>query len=210
MSIVPIASKIIGGACVVALSFWITLRLLDYPESPAWPQTDSDNGAARGSASRAIRLFDERGSRLDNLAASWNAAEGPDGSRTATLLEDRSNTYGRIFQEMPIGNDNKTHTLSIDVKAGTSPLGALHLTYLGGQQPKTYYAFLHLNKASEDMSPTGEGQISSKYLGNNWFRITLAGANNASGNNKLLVQLYPRHGAPQDTGTCYIANAILD
>jgi hypothetical protein len=217
MSMIAIVSKIIGGACVVALSFWITLELLDYPDSPltTWLETQStasDNAASLGSAStgRAIRLFDERGSRVDNLAVSWNAAEGPDGSRTAVLLEDRSNTYGRIFQEMPIGNDDRTHTLSIDVKAGTSPLGALHLTYLGGQQPKTYYAFLRLNNPSEDMFPTGEGQISSKYLGNNWFRITLAGANNASGNNKLLVQFYPRHGAPQDTGTCYIANPTLE
>jgi hypothetical protein len=60
------------------------------------------------------------------------------------------------------------------------------------------------------MLPTGEGQISSKFLGNNWVRVTLSGANNASGNTKLFVQLYPRHGAPGDTGSCYIANPILD
>jgi hypothetical protein len=75
---------------------------------------------------------------------------------------------------------------------------------------KTYYAFVHLNNPSEDMLPTGEGQISSKFLGNNWVRVTLSGANNASGNTKLFVQLYPRHGAPGDTGSCYIANPILD
>jgi hypothetical protein len=74
----------------------------------------------------------------------------------------------------------------------------------------SYYAFVHLNNPFEDMVPKGEGQISSKFLGNNWFRIALSGANNASGNTKLLVQLYPRHGAPQDTGSCYIANAVLD
>jgi hypothetical protein len=74
----------------------------------------------------------------------------------------------------------------------------------------SYYAFVHLNNPFEDMVPKGEGQISSKFLGNNWFRITLSGANNASGNTKLLVQLYPRHGAPQDTGSAYIANPTLD
>jgi hypothetical protein len=207
MSLIAIASKIVGGACVVVLSFWITLKLLDTTESII-----ADNGPSRGSApaSRTMRLFDERGSRLDDLGVIWNATDGPDGSPKAVLLEDRSNTYGRIFQEIPVGNDDKEHTVSIDIKAGTSPLGAINMTYLGGHQPKTYYAFLHLNNPSEDMLPTGEGQISSKYLGNNWFRITLAGANNASGNTKLLVQFYPRHGAPQDTGSCYIANAIVD
>jgi hypothetical protein len=127
----------------------------------------------------------------------------------AILLDDRSKTYGRIFQEIPVENDDKTHTLSIDIRPGTSPIGEIVMVYQGGQQ-KIYYAFLRLNNPSEDLLPVGEGQISSKYLGNNWFRVILAGANNASGNTKLLVQFYSRHGAPEDTGSCDIANAILD
>jgi hypothetical protein len=67
-----------------------------------------------------------------------------------------------------------------------------------------------LNNPGEDMLPNGEGQISSKFLGNNWFRITLSGANKASGYTKLLGQLYLRHGALQDTATCYIANPIVN
>jgi hypothetical protein len=215
MWLTPIASKIIGGACVVALSFWITLKLLDYQESTTATSTDStaaENGSPRGSAraGTTIRLFDERSSRVDDLAVTWNAAESPDGSRTAILLEDRSKLYGSIMQEVPVANDGKTHTISIDFKADTSPIAEIVMVYQGGGQQKTYYAFVHLNNPFEDMVPKGEGQISSKFLGKNWFRITLSGANNASGNTKLLVQLYPRHGAPQDTGACYIANAVLD
>jgi hypothetical protein len=211
----PIASKIIGGACVVALSFWITLKLLDYRESANATSTDStttESEASRGSppTRRTIRLFDERSSRVDELAVTWNAAEGPDGSRTAIFLDDRSKIYGSIAQELPVANDEKTHTVSIDFKADTSPIAEIVMVYQGGGQQKTYYAFVHLNNPFENMVPKGEGQISSRFLGNNWFRITLSGANNASGNTKLLVQLYPRHGAPQDTGSCYIANAILN
>jgi hypothetical protein len=114
------------------------------------------------------------------------------------------------MQGVPVGNDERTHTISIDFKADSSPFAEIVMVYQGGGQQKPYYAFVHLNNPSEDMLPKGEGQISSKFLGNNWFRITLSGANNASGNTKLLVQLYPRHGAPQDTGSCYIANAMLD
>jgi hypothetical protein len=176
-----------------------------------WPLAPGE-GASGGSApaGRTIRLFDERGARVDDLVVTWNAAEAPDGSRTAAVLDDRSKTYGRIYQEVPVADDEKTHTFSIDVKPGTSPFGAIHMTYLGGRQPRTFHVFMHLNNPSEDMLPSGEGQISSKYLGDNWFRITLAGANNGSGNTKLLVQFFPRHGAPQDTGSCYIANATLD
>jgi hypothetical protein len=214
MRLIPIASKIVGGACVVALSFWITLKLLDYQESTTATSINSpvaDNEASRGwPAGRRIRLFDERSARVDNLDVTWNADEGPDGSRTAMLLEDRSKIYGSIMQEVPVANDDKTHTISIDFKADTSPISEIVMVYQGGGQQKTYYAFVHLNNPFEDMAPEGEGQISSKFLGNNWFRITLSGANNASGNNKLLVQFYPRHGAPTDTGSAYIANPILD
>jgi hypothetical protein len=111
---------------------------------------------------------------------------------------------------VPVANDDKTHTVSIDFKADTSPMAEIVMVYQGGGQQKTYYAFVHLNNTYEDMLLKGEGQISSKFLGSNWVRITLSGANNVSGNTKLFVQLYPRHGAPQDTGSCYIANPILD
>jgi hypothetical protein len=63
MSLMPVASKIIVGACVVALSFWITLTLLDSTRS-----TDSSATENGASARRAIRLFDEQSSRVDNLA----------------------------------------------------------------------------------------------------------------------------------------------
>jgi hypothetical protein len=105
MSLMTIASKITPGVCVAALSFLLTLKLLDYQDSPTAASTDStvaEDNAPRGSAlSRAIRLFDERSSRVDNLAVTWNAAEGLDGSRTAILLDDRSKIYGSIAQEVP-------------------------------------------------------------------------------------------------------------
>jgi hypothetical protein len=137
MWLIPIASKVVGGACVVALSFWITLKLLDYQGSTTATSIDStiaENEASRGSAParRAMRLFDERSSRVDNLAVTWNAAEGPDGSRTAIFLDDRSKIYGSIAQEVPIANDDKTHTVSIDFKADTSPIAEVVMIYQGG------------------------------------------------------------------------------
>jgi hypothetical protein len=152
------------GACIVTLSFWITLTLLDYQATPSTRSMAPEEGAAGGSApSRTIRLFDERSSRLDGLTATWHAAEAPDGSRTAILMEDRSKIYGNIVQEVPVGNDARTHTISIDFKTDSSPIAEMVMVYQGGGQQKTYYAFVHLNNPSEDMLPTGEGQISSKF-----------------------------------------------
>jgi hypothetical protein len=79
-----------------------------------------------------MRLFDERSSRVDNLAVASNVAEGPDGSRTAIFLDDRSKIYGSIAQELPIANDDKTHTVSIDFKADTSPIAEVVMIYQGG------------------------------------------------------------------------------
>jgi hypothetical protein len=53
MSLIAISSKIAGGACVVALSFLITLKLLDYQESTTAISTDSaasEHETSRGSA----------------------------------------------------------------------------------------------------------------------------------------------------------------
>jgi hypothetical protein len=83
------------------------------------------------------------------------------------------------------------------------------MVYKGGGQQKTYYAFVDLNHPARTCCRMARN-ISSKFLNNNRFRITLYGANNASGNTKLLVQLYPPHGAPQDTSTCDIANPIVN
>jgi hypothetical protein len=98
-----------------------------------------------------MRLFDEPSARVDDLTVTWNAAEGPDGSRTAILLEDRSKIYGSIMQEVPVGNDNKTHTISIDFKADASPIAEIVMIYQDGGQQKTYYAFVHLNNPFEDI-----------------------------------------------------------
>jgi hypothetical protein len=177
MSLLGIALRVIGGACVVALSFWITLKLLDYSGSTTSTQAIApENGGAGGSttARRTIRLFDERSSRVDDLAVAWNAAEGPDGSHTAILLEDRSKIYGSIMQEVPVGNDDRTHTVSIDFKADTSPIGEIVMVYQGGGQQKTYYAFVQLKRSEPgyvaNRRRTNQQQVPGQQLVQNYAR----------------------------------------
>jgi hypothetical protein len=134
-----------------------------------------------------------------------NAGAGPDGSQTATLLTDNSENYGTIFEDVPVEDDDLVHTISLDLKAGTSPLVQIVMVYLGGQD-RTYYAYVETTR----MSARGEGTITRKSLGNGWYRITLSGANNHSGNTRVRIQVYPRHGKPEDFGTLHVANARLD
>src|SRR5262245_26236612 len=123
MSTMPVAFKMVAGACVLVLSFWMTLKFLEYRESIlATPQSTQPiapgDGVSRGlaPARRTIRLFDENSSRVDDLAVTWNAAEGFDGSRTAVLLDDSSKIYASISQEVPVPDDDREHTISIDIR----------------------------------------------------------------------------------------------
>jgi hypothetical protein len=143
MSLMPIGSKNVGGACVVALSFWFTLKLLDYQDSPTAASSDStvaENNAPRGSApSRAIQLFDERSSRVDNLADHLECRRGP---RRLAYGHSLGRPLRSITQEVPVGNDERTRPPE--------------------QSERGYGA-------------ERRGTISSKFLGNSWFRIKLSG-----------------------------------
>jgi hypothetical protein len=95
-----IALKIVGGACVVALSFWITLKLLNYQESTTATSTDSavaENEASHGSAParRTIRLFDEPQLTCGQSRRRLERGRGVPMARARPFfLDDRSKIYG--------------------------------------------------------------------------------------------------------------------
>jgi len=142
---------------------------------------------------------------IADLNVSRNAAEAADGTRTAMLLKDDSPAYGTIYQDVQIEDDERAHTFSVDVKAGTSPIAQIVMVLTGGKEV-IYHTYLE----TERMSTNGEGMIRRKTLGNGWYRITITGPNNKSGNKKLRMHIYPRHGKAEDTGSLLIANPRLD
>src|SRR5437868_4385932 len=82
-------SKFVGAACVVLLSFWGALQVLDYfnPSGSGsgtvpWPQ-------ASGS-SKAVYLFDKTNAHVSDLHFVRDADTDPQGTKTAILLDDRS------------------------------------------------------------------------------------------------------------------------
>jgi hypothetical protein len=153
-----------------------------------------------------LDLFDRESSTLRDLSVSHNAAQAPEGARSATLLEDKSTSaYGVIYQDLAIADDDCVHTFTIDIKAGSSPLTQIVMHYMNGQQ-LTYYAYID----TKTMKASGEGQIWSGEIGNGWHRFAISGPNNKSGNRTLRVHVYPRHGKPEETGSIHIANARLD
>jgi hypothetical protein len=207
------AYKIVGSIALVLVSFWATLQLLEsYERRDPWatytarmpvkiPRPDGPL------ADRIdIDLFDRDSGKVQDLSISYKAARASDGTQSAILLEDKSaSTYGTIYQDVAIADDDRVHTVTVDIKAGSSPLAQIAMHYLNGER-RTYYAYID----TRTMKTTGEGQIWSSEIGNGWHRVAISGPNNKSGNRTLRVQVYPRHGKPEDAGSIYIANARLD
>ncbi|MCC6779374.1 MAG: hypothetical protein IT537_22565 [Hyphomicrobiales bacterium] len=147
-------------------------------------------------------VFDQE-AKLQELVVVPSPEVAVDGR--AMLLQDRSSDYGAIFQDFPVADDRSAHTFSIDLKAADSPIAQILMIYHGGEQ-KTYHAFVDLRH----MSTFGSGDVERTKLPNGWYRIKLTGANNHAGNTIVRLQVYPRHGKPQDVGSVHVANALLD
>ena len=146
---------------------------------------------------------------IGNLRVTRNAQTAPDGTRTATLLEDESDWYGVISDDVPVADDGLAHSFSLDLRAGSSPDAQIQLQYLGGTKEQVFYAYVD----TPIMTPNGVGAVRREQLGNGWYRLSLTGANNASGNKVARVSVYPRQPTttkPAAAGSLYIADPRLD
>ncbi len=152
-----------------------------------------------------ILLLDGKASAQE-VRASPSSGPTPDGASTATLLDDQSRTYGAFYQDIPIADDDKKHTISIDLKKGTSSRAQIIMKFTGGKE-----LLFQTDIDTDRMAPEGlAGRVTRTHLGDGWYRIELSGANNNSGNATLRVMVIPRQGRPEDVGSIYIANARLN
>jgi hypothetical protein len=171
----------------------------------ALPSASTSFTASRRAPPHNLPVFEDC-VQQQHISIKRNAAPAADGAITATKLRDASSRYATVFQDFAIEDDRDVHTFSIDIKAGSSPLAQIVMAYLGGK-PEVYHIFIE----TDVMSVTGHGAVTRRRLSEDgWFRVTLSGANNASGNKTVRLQIYPRHGRPEDKGSLYIANGRLD
>lgn len=163
------------------------------PTGPRAPQTN-------------VPLFGDD-AHFQHLTVSSIASATFDRKSPAMLLDDRSRAYGVVYQDLPVNDDDSLHTFSIDIKMGTSSRTQLVMAFTGGKAERIFHTFLSTERATPE---GGEGYVAREPLGNGWYRVSLIGPNNSSGNTTLRVHLYPRHGKPEDVGSVYVANARLD
>jgi hypothetical protein len=114
------------------------------------------------------------------------------------LLSDDSAKYANLYEEFPIERDAKSdvYEAAILIKSGSSPKTLLGL-HFDGATPQDYWVSVD-TRTMTDLGGVGFEKL--ERLANGWYRLTLAGSPNGTGNTSVRVQLYPRHGEAEDVG----------
>jgi hypothetical protein len=186
-------------------NYFIADLLARAVRDPSFTPATTDGSSAIPAPRIDMPLFDDR-AIVQNILVSTGPAPPSNGAPAALLLDDRSREYGLIYQDARIADDDKLHTVSVDLKKGTSARTQVIMKFLGGRE-----LIFHTYLDTDRMSPDGAtGKVTRKHLGDGWYRIGLSGANNNSGNSTLRVMIIPRQGRPEDVGSIYLANARLD
>lgn len=132
-----------------------------------------------------------------------DAAVAPDGTSTATLIEDNS---GSVVQRrdylVTVANDTATHVVSVYVKQGTAATCAIQCIFTGGTTTSFFVRSLTF------ASPSGTYED----VGNGWYRIAVACTNNGMGNTTLRVSLIATGTGftASDVGSTYFWGAALE
>ena len=135
------------------------------------------------------------------VSASTSAA--PDGTISGTSLGYGGVANPSYFQDVTVPNDGVTRTISIYVKSVSSNSITLFMFYRGaGTLTGTS---LGMNPATGNITAQFAPQSGVIPVGNGWYRIWLALANNSSGNTSARLQV-----TTQDTGSTLLWGAQLE
>lgn len=139
-----------------------------------------------------------------------NAANAPDGTTTATTLNDNNGSQVcYICQAASIPNDNSIYTASVFLKQGTSASSTLDLWLVGGSQPD--YSLTVTWSTLSLTQPFGTPiDYGIQNFGNGWYRLWVSGANDSSGNTQARICLKATDTVPSSKGTTYAWGGQLE
>lgn len=125
-----------------------------------------------------------------------NTTTAPDGSTTADTVADTSAVafQGRT-KTINITNDSASRVVSLFVKkttGGTSPTFAVNFRLVGGA---ALTVFCRLNKDTGASFNSGAASTVLVSSAGAYWRLSCSITNNASGNNQILVDIYPASSA---------------
>lgn len=147
-----------------------------------------------------------------------DATAAPDATMTADTLNDNSAAAVRgIARSTTVANDTASHTGSVFIRAGTSGVASLRLTYSGGTSVAAELVVRLSDGAAQWRSGASGASFTSEVLASGWVRISATLANNGLGNTSLSFELRPCFaGTYQNTvdataqGTAFFWGAQLE
>lgn len=133
--------------------------------------------------------FDNVAWSKSSASVTANAANAPNGERTADRITDTSGAAeGHVPQAITVADDTSTHTFSVYLKAGTATEPLLYLAYTGGTTSATSWVF-DLSAGTVTAYSAGAGSATITDVGGGWYRCAVTLANNGTGNTLLECRL---------------------
>lgn len=160
----------------------------------------------------ASEAFENPGwTALAGLQVAPKSALAPDGSNNAaTLTDSNGGAVSYAFYEVTNPGASTIYTSSVFVKRGTSPGVSLITWFLNGATP--VYSRVRLDWATLALSSFNSPPVASGVVavGDGWYRLWIASANNNSGNPDVRIAIEPAGVFSTDTGTVYAWGAQLE
>lgn len=135
------------------------------------------------------------------------------------LGDDDGGGVEYIRQSVTIANDSNTHTVSLYIKkdSNTTRYPAFYMSLAGGATPRNHMAWLNTSTgATVNESGLADGIVTVTSVNSAWWRISIASANNTTGNTSLTLYIQPARGtvigttSNAATGTIVIDQAQVE
>jgi len=146
------------------------------------------------------------------LTVTSNSTASPRGVVEADTLVDAAGTMGSVFQNVVVPNDALTRTFSAYFLAGTSTQAQIGVLLTGGVGKS---ALLDFNPASGAIislsADVAASLVEAVSIGGvTWFRVSVAVANNGSGNVTAICGITPASLSAATQGTVIVWGAQLE
>lgn len=145
-----------------------------------------------------------------NITVSANTTVAPDGTSNAdTATISTGGTDSRLNQGVAVANNSTSYTLTFYLKRVAAEAETrFDLRFAGGSSTLNYacclnWSNLTINSVPGGSTPSGTSVTS---VNNGWYRVSVTGANNSTGNTTCNCSLYP---STSSTGTVISSGSVF-
>lgn len=130
------------------------------------------------------------------------------GGNSATLLDDTdAGVFATRAQNIAVPNDSNTYILSVVLAAGTAAASTVRVTFSGGVV-RAYDA--QITWATKAVTPGVNATAADVFVEpasvNGYYKVSVRGANNSSGNTLMQVFVFPAGSSGvANTGSCIVS-----